>query len=61
MGSTVRNISDLLDNKGFVRGTNRYIGGVVTSRGGLGKARSQDKSKVNQNNNENIKEPSIPE
>ena len=48
MGSTVRNISDLLDNKGFVRGTNRYIGGVVTSRGGLAKARSQDKSKVGQ-------------
>ena len=48
MASTSRKISDLLNNKGFVRGTNRYIGGHVTSRGGLSRARSQDKSKVGQ-------------
>ena len=63
MGSTSRKISDLLNNKGFVRGTNRYIGGHVTSRGGLSRAREQEKSKVNQDSQildeslENFKKP----
>ena len=63
MGSTIRKISDLLNNKGFVRGTNRYIGGHVTSRGGLSRAREQEKSKVNQDSQildeslENFKKP----
>lgn len=56
MASTSRNISDLLNEKGFVKGTNRYIGGHVTARGGgiLGRSRAdyvaqpQKKSEVGQ-------------
>ena len=36
MASTSRNISELLNEKGFVRGTNRYIGGHVTGKTGGG-------------------------
>tara|TARA_R100000773_G_scaffold10519_3_gene9772 strand:+ start:199 stop:2283 length:2085 start_codon:yes stop_codon:yes gene_type:complete len=48
MTSSSRKISDLLNKRGFVKGTNRYIGGFVTSRGGLIKAESQKKSEVGQ-------------
>ena len=44
MASTSRRIEDIIDPKtGFVRGTNRYIGGIVTSHGGM-LARAQKKS-----------------
>ena len=44
-GSITYKASDIIDPKtGFVKGTNRYIGGVVTSRGGF-LARPQKKSK----------------
>ena len=48
MTSSSRKISNLINSRGFVKGTNRYIGGVVTSRGGLIKAQSQKKSQVGQ-------------
>ena len=48
MTSSSRKISNLLNSRGFVKGTNRYIGGIVTSRGGLVKAESQKKSEVGQ-------------
>ena len=43
MTSSSRKISDIINSQGFVKGTNRYIGGIVTSRGGLSKAESQKK------------------
>ena len=48
MTSSSRKISDIINSQGFVKGTNRYIGGIVTSRGGLSKAESQKKSEVGQ-------------
>ena len=48
MTSSSRKISNLLNSRGFVKGTNRYIGGIVTSRGGLIKGESQKKSEVGQ-------------
>ena len=42
--STSRPISEVIDPKtGFVKGTNRYIGGIVTSKGGFA-LRQQRKS-----------------
>tara|TARA_Y100000114_G_scaffold143269_1_gene150643 strand:+ start:2776 stop:4857 length:2082 start_codon:yes stop_codon:yes gene_type:complete len=48
MGSISKKLSDILDSKGFVKGTNKYIGGVVTSKSGLVSAQAQPKSKVGQ-------------
>ena len=48
MTSSSRKISEIINSRGFVKGTNRYIGGIVTSRGGLSKAESQKKSEVGQ-------------
>ena len=48
MTSSSKKISEIINSRGFVKGTNRYIGGIVTSRGGLIKAESQKKSEVGQ-------------
>ncbi len=48
MGSSSKKISDLLNKKGFVKGTNRYIGGIVTSKGSLISGNAQKKSEVGQ-------------
>ena len=63
MSSSSRKLSDILDSRGFVKGTNRYIGGIVTSKSGLVSAEAQGKSKVGQDSQildeslENFKKP----